>query len=116
MGLRFRRSIKIAPGVRVNLNKKSASVTFGPKGLKHTVSTTGKRLKALRESRGLSQSQLAKKADINSRVLQTYEQDDRDIAGAKLKTLLKICVALECRLEDIVTDEETLTLIAAYKG
>ena len=30
--------------------------------------TTGKRLKALREDRGLSQSQLAKKADINSRV------------------------------------------------
>lgn len=29
--------------------------------------TTGKRLKALREDRGLSQSQLAKKADINSR-------------------------------------------------
>ena len=75
--------------------------------------TTGKRLKALREDRGLSQSQLAKKADINSRVLQTYEQDDRDIAGAKLKTLLKVCVALECRLEDIVTDE-TLALIAAY--
>lgn len=42
MGLRFRRSIKIAPGVRLNLNKKSASVTFGSKGLKHTVSTTGK--------------------------------------------------------------------------
>lgn len=76
--------------------------------------TTGKRLKALREDRGLSQSQLAKKADINSRVLQTYEQDDRDIAGAKLKTLLKVCVALECRLEDIVTDDETLALIAAY--
>ena len=57
-----------------------------------------------------------KSNDINSRVLQTYEQDDRDIAGAKLKTILKICVALECRLEDIVTDEETLTLIAAYKG
>ena len=45
--------------------------------------TTGKRLKALREDRGLSQSQLAKKADINSRVLQTYEQDDRDIAGGE---------------------------------
>ena len=58
--------------------------------------------------------ELAKKADINSRVLQTYEQDDRDIAGAKLKTLLKVCVALECRLEDIVTDDETLALIAAY--
>ena len=45
---------------------------------------------------------------------ETYEQDDRDIAGAKLKTLLKVCVALECRLEDIVTDDETLALIAAY--
>ena len=42
MGFRFRRSFKIAPGVRVNLNKKSASVSFGPKGLKHTISTTGK--------------------------------------------------------------------------
>lgn len=42
MGTRFRRSFKIAPGVRVNLNKKSASVSFGPKGLKHTISTTGK--------------------------------------------------------------------------
>lgn len=41
MGTRFRRSFKVAPGVRVNLNKKSASISFGPKGLKHTVSTTG---------------------------------------------------------------------------
>lgn len=38
MGTRFRRSFKVAPGVRVNLNKKSASISFGPKGLKHTVS------------------------------------------------------------------------------
>lgn len=89
--------------------------TRNKRGGAHTETiTTGKRLKALREDRGLSQSQLAKKADINSRVLQTYEQDDRDIAGAKLKTLLKVCVALECRLEDIVTDDETLALIAAY--
>lgn len=42
MGTRFRKSKKIAPGVRLNVNKGSASVSFGPKGLKHTVSTTGK--------------------------------------------------------------------------
>lgn len=42
MGLRFRRSKKILPGVRVNFNKNSASVSVGPKGLKHTVSTTGR--------------------------------------------------------------------------
>lgn len=43
MGLRFRKSLKIAPGVKLNLNKKSTSVTFGGKGFHHTVSSTGKR-------------------------------------------------------------------------
>ena len=28
MGTRFRRSFKVAPGVRVNLNKKSASISW----------------------------------------------------------------------------------------
>lgn len=43
MGLRFRKSIKVAPGVKVNLNKKSASVTFGGKGVHKTFSSTGKK-------------------------------------------------------------------------
>ena len=36
MGLRFRKSFKVAPGVKVNLNKKSTSVTFGGKGVHKT--------------------------------------------------------------------------------
>ena len=43
MGLRFRKSIKIAPGVKINLNKKSTSVTFGGKGVHYTASSTGKK-------------------------------------------------------------------------
>lgn len=43
MGLRFRKSFKIAPGIKLNLNKKSTSVTFGGKGLHHTISSTGKK-------------------------------------------------------------------------
>lgn len=43
MGLRFRKSIKIAPGVKINLNKKSTSVTFGGKGAHYTASSTGKK-------------------------------------------------------------------------
>lgn len=31
MGLRFRKSIKISPGVKLNLNKKSTSISFGGK-------------------------------------------------------------------------------------
>ncbi|MBQ9610616.1 MAG: DUF4236 domain-containing protein [Lachnospiraceae bacterium] len=42
MGLRFRKSISVAPGVKVNVNKKSASVTVGKKGAHYTMSTSGK--------------------------------------------------------------------------
>lgn len=37
MGWRFRRSITVAPGIRVNLGKKSSSVSIGPKGAKVTI-------------------------------------------------------------------------------
>src|SRR5699024_4713661 len=37
------KSVKIAPGVRVNFNKKSTSVSFGGKGVRHTISSTGRR-------------------------------------------------------------------------
>lgn len=43
MGLRFRKSFKVAPGVKVNLNKKSTSVTFGGKGVHKTYSSSGKK-------------------------------------------------------------------------
>nr|WP_319473052.1 DUF4236 domain-containing protein [uncultured Sphaerochaeta sp.] len=39
---RFRRSVKILPGVRLNINAKSTSVTFGGKGFTRTVSSTGR--------------------------------------------------------------------------
>ena len=71
-------------------------------------------LQKLRKAAGLSQSQLANKAGIRVQVLQQYEQGVRDLSGDKLATLLKLCNALECRLADIVTDEETLELLKAY--
>lgn len=42
MATRFRRTKKIAPGVRLNINKGSASVSIGPRGMKKTFSTTGR--------------------------------------------------------------------------
>lgn len=42
MGLRFRKSISVAPGVKVNVNKKSAGVTVGKRGAHYTINTTGK--------------------------------------------------------------------------
>lgn len=43
MGLRFRKSIKVAPGVRVNMGKKSGSVSIGTTGARYTMSSTGKK-------------------------------------------------------------------------
>jgi hypothetical protein len=41
MGLRFRRSWGVLPGVRLNLGLKSGSVSFGTRGLHYTVGTKG---------------------------------------------------------------------------
>lgn len=73
-------------------------------------------LQKLRKAAGLSQSQLADLAGIKVQVLQQYERGARDINGAKLPTLLKICNALECRLADIITDEETLELLKSTRN
>jgi len=43
MGLRFRKSFKIAPGVKFNLNKKSAGLTFGGKGAHYTINSRGRK-------------------------------------------------------------------------
>jgi hypothetical protein len=40
---RFRRSIRIAPGVRWNIGKKGSSVSFGGHGLTHTIGAKGSR-------------------------------------------------------------------------
>ena len=46
MGFRFRKSFKIAPGVKFNLNKNSHSFTFGGKGVHYTINSDGKRTKS----------------------------------------------------------------------
>lgn len=43
MGMRFRKSIKVAPGVKINLNKNSISTTIGSKGAHYTVNSNGNR-------------------------------------------------------------------------
>jgi hypothetical protein len=44
MPVTFRKSIRILPGVRLNINRKSVSVTLGNRGgVKRTYSTTGRR-------------------------------------------------------------------------
>lgn len=43
MTFRFRRSIKVAPGIRLNLSKSGVSATVGPRGAKVTLNHKGER-------------------------------------------------------------------------
>jgi hypothetical protein len=44
MGFRFRRSIRLMPGVRLNVGRKSASASIGIRGLSYTAGSMGRRV------------------------------------------------------------------------
>lgn len=56
MGFRFRRSVKIAPGVRINIGKKGTSLTVGKRGAKVTVGKKGVRTTVGLPGTGISYS------------------------------------------------------------
>lgn len=73
-------------------------------------------LKDIRESRGLSQQDLADASGILKRQIQVFEQGYRDINGAKITTLLSLAIALKCSLADIVSDDNIKTQLSIYEG
>ena len=73
-------------------------------------------LKEIRETRGMSQKDLADKSGISKRMIQAYEQGYRSINGAKLTTLVTLCLALECHLSEIVDDEQLVKDLKAYEA
>ena len=70
-----------------------------------------KKLKEMRQSKGLSQSQLAEKTGINLRTIQHYEQGSKNFDHARIDTIMKICIALHCKLEDVIENQEYIDLI-----
>ena len=47
MGLRFRKSIKLGGGAKLNINKKSVGLSAGGKGARYTVNSSGRRTKSV---------------------------------------------------------------------
>ena len=60
------------------------------------------RLKKLRESRGLSQAELAKISGISLRSIQMYEQRVNDIDKAQAQTIYKLSRVIGCAMEDLL--------------
>ncbi len=73
-------------------------------------------LQAKRKECGLSQSQLAVSSGVNVRTLQKYKIGEKDLNNAELSPLLRLCIALACKLIDILNDPETLQLLSTYEA
>lgn len=58
-------------------------------------------LKKIRTAAGLSQKQLAQKAEVSIRNIQTYEQRYNDINKAQADILLRLSKTLGCNIEDL---------------
>lgn len=61
MGFRFRKSIKLMPGVRVNLGKKGASLSLGGRGATVNVSSKGTRTTVGIPGTGLSHTSYSRR-------------------------------------------------------
>lgn len=66
------------------------------------------KLKAYREQKGMSQKELADVSGVSKRMIQDYEQGQRNINGASGERLYRLALALGCRTEDLLEDKEKI--------
>ena len=74
------------------------------------------KLQELRKEKRLSQSALAEKVNVSAQKIRAFEQGWRNINNTDLFTLLKLCNVLDCKLENILDDEKTLTELQMYRN
>jgi len=92
MGWRFRRSVKIAPGLRLNIGKRSVGASVGPRGAKVSANTRGdvRRTVGL-PGTGLShtmQSQLRRGEAADEVELDVTADDLGRVKGRRLRKLV----------------------------
>lgn len=110
MGLRFRKSIKILPGVKLNLGKKSAGVSAGTTGARYSVNSSGRKTSTVGiPGTGLSYSKSSgggKKSDKGSKSVLPW----RLILTVGILIFILIGGIAACTDSD---DEPTTTITAA---
>lgn len=65
-------------------------------------------LQELRKAKGLSQSQLANATGISYRSIQQWEIGARNINNASVTNIVKLANALDCRITELLTDEDLI--------
>lgn len=69
---------------------------------KYLKANKNNKLASLRLKAGLSQSELAKAANISCRTIQCYEIDQRDISKMQLIKAIKLSEVLKCNVKDLI--------------
>lgn len=67
-------------------------------------------LKEIRNRKGISQKELSEATKIKLRTIQSYEQQDKNIDNAKIETLIKLSIALNCRISELFNNEDLKNL------
>lgn len=91
------------------LSPEQAAQIREKKGLKET------KLQKARLKKGFSQAELAVVSGITVRTIREYEHKPEMVNTAKLVTLCKLCMALDCKLEDIIESDELITMLRITK-
>ena len=73
------------------------------------------KLQRLRVAKGLSQSELSAISGIPIRRIQHYEQQVRPIDSARLDTLCDLCLALNCKIEDLLESKQVIEKLRMTK-
>ena len=60
-------------------------------------------LKRLRQEKGLTQIELSKLSGVNFRMIQHYEQGNKDLNRAAVETVIKLARALDCNFTDLIS-------------
>lgn len=78
------------------------------KELREDMGLFSTKLETRRVKKGLSQNGLSVASGVNFRTIQAYEQRTRPIEGGNIKILCSLCIALDCKMEDILEDKTTI--------
>lgn len=73
------------------------------------------KLQTARVKKGLSQKQLSVVSGVTLRAIQCYEQRTRSIDNAHIETLCDLCLALDCRLEDLIESKTVIDKLRMTK-
>lgn len=90
MGFRFRKSFKIAPGVKLNVGKKSVGVSVGGKGFRTSINSSGRKTTTV----GMPGTGLSYTTTSSSKKT-SHSNQIQDVATPKSKTVaLVLCILL----------------------